>query len=265
MLGITSLFSILHYVEDKFDTDAALAWFGRIWYFSCINSAIYVLLLYVGTRWMKNREPYNLRRPLVLWNTGLAVFSVIALVRTDSFGLAKRMLTEPLEEVSCHTEVYSVRYQILWGFLYTLSKLVELGDTAFIVLRKTPLMFLHWYHHITVMFYTWYCIPLRPASTHIFMAMNLFVHSVMYSYYAFKAAGFRIPSQFAQCITLLQLLQMIGGMAVNIAGYRVLSRGEECQFSYDSCVIGIVIYTSYFILFANFFYHRYLAKKTKKD
>lgn len=261
MLGVTTFFSLLHYIEDKFDNDAGLAWYHRFWYFSCINSAIYVLLLYVGTRWMKNRKPYNLRRTLVLWNTGLAAFSVIALVRTDSIGLAKRALTESLEDVSCHTEIYSIRYQILWGFLYTFSKLIELGDTAFIVLRKSPLMFLHWYHHITVMFYTWYCISLRPAPTHAFMSMNLFVHSVMYSYYAFKAAGFRIPSQFAQCITILQLLQMVGGMAVNIAGYRVLSRGEECEFTYDSFFIGLVIYTSYFILFANFFYHRYLAKK----
>jgi hypothetical protein len=27
----------------------------------------------------------------------------------------------------------------------TMSKLIELGDTAFIVLRKQPLRFLHWY------------------------------------------------------------------------------------------------------------------------
>lgn len=32
-----------------------------------------------------------------------------------------------------------------WGFLMTMSKLIELGDTAFIVLRKQPLRFLHWW------------------------------------------------------------------------------------------------------------------------
>lgn len=32
-----------------------------------------------------------------------------------------------------------------WTWLFVLSKLPELGDTIFIVLRKQPLIFLHWY------------------------------------------------------------------------------------------------------------------------
>lgn len=31
-----------------------------------------------------------------------------------------------------------------WAWAFVLSKLVELGDTAFIILRKQPLIFLHW-------------------------------------------------------------------------------------------------------------------------
>lgn len=42
-----------------------------------------------------------------------------------------------------------------WSTMFVLSKVPELGDTLFIVLRKQPLIFLHWYHHATVLVYSW--------------------------------------------------------------------------------------------------------------
>ena len=45
--------------------------------------------------------------------------------------------------------------------------------------------------------------------------MNFFVHSVMYSYYAAQAMGFRVPVGVAKSITLLQIAQMVVGIFVN--------------------------------------------------
>ena len=38
-----------------------------------------------------------------------------------------------------------------WTFMFVMSKVPELGDTIFIVLRKQPLIFLHWYVPYTSM------------------------------------------------------------------------------------------------------------------
>jgi hypothetical protein len=42
-----------------------------------------------------------------------------------------------------------------WTFLFCLSKIPELLDTVFIVLRKRPLRFLQYYHHIVTMWFCW--------------------------------------------------------------------------------------------------------------
>ena len=63
----------------------------------------------------------------------------------------------------------------------------ELGDTIFIVLRKQKLIFLHWYHHITVLIYCWYSFSQYTAPARWFVVMNFIVHSIMYTYYAFRA------------------------------------------------------------------------------
>jgi hypothetical protein len=42
-----------------------------------------------------------------------------------------------------------------WTFYFCMSKIPELLDTVFIVLRKRPLRFLQYYHHIVTMWFCW--------------------------------------------------------------------------------------------------------------
>jgi elongation of very long chain fatty acids protein 6 len=94
---------------------------------------------------------------LALWNLLLATFSFVGAVRTMPFllntiyrrGVYHSVCSPPLTH-------YGEGPVALWVTLFIFSKVPELIDTVFIVLRKKPLIFLHWYHHITVLLFCWH-------------------------------------------------------------------------------------------------------------
>lgn len=148
-----------------------------------------------------------------------------------------------------------------WTALFTLSKVLELGDTVFIVLRKQPLIFLHWYHHITVLWYCWFSYSEKIAPGRWFMVMNYVVHSFMYSYYCVRALQYQLPKWVNMFITTLQVIQMIMGIVVNIVAYNALNEGKQCHHNYRNIRFCLIMYFSYLVLFLHFFYSTYIVKK----
>merc|ERR1711890_37648 len=71
----------------------------------------------------------------------------------------------------CATEYFVNPVTNFWSMVFIWSKVPELIDTAFIVLRKRNLIFLHWYHHITVMIYSWYSFRDRLAGCQYYVSM----------------------------------------------------------------------------------------------
>ncbi|MEQ2299134.1 Elongation of very long chain fatty acids protein 6 [Ameca splendens] len=136
------------------------------------------------------------------------------------------------------------------------------GDTAFIVLRKQKLLFLHWYHHITVLLYSWYSYKDMVAGGGWFMTMNYTVHALMYSYYAVRAAGIRVPRPFAVLLTSAQIAQMVMGLTVSGLVYRWMQQGN-CPSHVDNITWATLMYLSYLLLFSNFFYQTYLRREAK--
>jgi hypothetical protein len=91
-----------------------------------------------------------------MWNWLLAAFSAWGVVCTWS-AIATRAYAYGFETTCCGHWVYMGRGPVAWAMLlFIYSKLFELLDTAFLVAKKTDIIFLHWYHHITVLFYCWY-------------------------------------------------------------------------------------------------------------
>ena len=254
---------IIAVLEDKVDTVRIHQWITTRWQWSVYFSVAYLILIF-GTKYlMRSRKPFNLRRPLVVWNITLAGFSVFECII---------MLPALWDLVSVHGLTGSVCIPVawhtkdltLWGFLFSLSKVLELFDTAFIVLRKTPLIFLHWYHHITVLIFTWYIHFTWMALGQWFTPVNALVHMLMYSYYALRAAGFKLPSNLMQVITVLQITQMFVGLFANLVAVRELYHERPCYLTWQGFAFSMFIYSTYALLFLHFFYQRYMKGQSAK-
>jgi len=252
-------YSYVFNFESEFVHQKSRVWMINNWTNGFYYIGIYMILIFGGQLLMQNRKRFELRRVLVIWNTLLAAFSIIGACRT---------LPEFIHIIRNHGLYHSVcvpsfiemdKVSGFWTFMFVLSKLPELGDTIFIVLRKQPLIFLHWYHHITVLLYSWFSYTEYTSSARWFIVMNYCVHSIMYSYYALRAMGYKPPRQIAMVITTLQLLQMVIGCAINIWAHQLLQNGAECNITPLNIKLSITMYLSYFVLFARFFFNAYLS------
>lgn len=250
-------------LEGRFDEKQALPYMRWFWPSCFLFSAIYVVVIFGGTYLMRNRERWDLQRALCMWNTGLAAFSFVALIRIIPWEW-NRYQQGGITFINCDlTYLSGSGGNGLWAFMFMFSKLPELGDTIFIVLRKGHISFLHWYHHISVMCFTWwsYAYPIGPGV--MFGTVNYFVHAIMYAYYAYRASGRNLPRWIARCITTLQLSQMFLGIYWNYLGVNELMKGNMCAMDYLNVKVAIAMYLSYAILFSNFYYWTYIKKKPK--
>lgn len=243
--------------------EVLLRWMVDYMWLGPVLALLYLVGVFAGRSWMKDRKPYHLRRELVLWNACQSLISIMGLVGTTPLMLAK------WREVGVVGSVCSPLHDdttTFWLAVFTLLKVVEYGDTVFIVLRKSPLMFLHWYHHITVSLFTWFNAGRITDSIGLWFAwMNIVVHSVMYTYYMIKASGVRLPKFVSQTVTVLQICQFVTGLACNLyAVWRYLN-GYQCYTSRAFLSFSLALYGSYLVLFLLFFFDRYIRKPKPKS
>lgn len=243
-----------------------------------IAVVLYMLFCYFGAKIMANYKPFGLTNTLAAWNLFLSVFSTYGAIRTVPHMLY-RIATVSFESTVCESPVtaYGAGACGLAVQLFIISKLPELIDTVFIVLRKKPLIFLHWYHHVTVLLYCWNSYVTESSAGLYFVSMNYTVHAVMYFYYFLQAIK-AIPKWFPSwIITIMQISQMIIGTGIVIASFYFHIYGGsiyapgQCNNTPSNLAAGGIIYASYLYLFVEFAVKRFIfgvkdvsKKSTKK-
>lgn len=245
--------------ENVVDYNKVHKWYQSNWQLSIYLSIVYVILLYIGQKYMESRERFDLRTPLILWNVFLAVFSFFGTIRVWQTMYSIYSIYG-FKGTVCASEYFASPVTNFWSMLFIMSKVPELIDTAFIVLRKRKLIFLHWYHHITVMIYSWYSFRDRLAGCQYYVSMNFFVHAIMYTYYAVVAMRIKIPKPIAMIITTLQTSQMFIGVTIQYFIYK-WRKDDWCPNHYYNLRGAILLYGSYYLLFAKFFLDAYVFKR----
>lgn len=261
--------------ERSFFCDWYTNWSSQNYWIPFTLVSIYMLFCFFGSKIMKNREPFGLTSLLALWNASLSLFSFIGVIKTAPY-----LIANLLNGYHNHNSIYESYYDSIclepreswgagptgfWVMLFIYSKIPELIDTVFIVLRKKPLIFLHWYHHVTVLLYCWDAFSGLTGSGLYFVAMNYTVHSMMYAYYCMQALKC-VPKNFPTVlITLSQISQMFVGTFVCCSSWYFMYKGATCSISMTNLIAGAIMYGSYLYLFVAFAVKRFVVKpKAKK-
>lgn len=257
---------------------------------------------------MENRKPMDLKYMLAGWNFTLALFSTMGMLRTvphlisnllmlnDSNSNSNSNSSFMLKDLICSKAqlTYSESASGFWVMLFIFSKIPELMDTVFLILRKRKLLFLHYFHHASVLLYCWHAFATASSTGLIFVALNYSVHSLMYGYYFLVAIQSKPHWLPPIAITISQISQMIIGVIICYISYLYMVEYQEsydllllqqqqemsyhnnmnyhnmknqkqlseCSVMKENVLAGGIMYASYFYLFSEFAVKRYILGTT---
>lgn len=251
------------HIEKTFSGDAVAALCYENLWLPVLVGVLYLAGIHYGKQYMSDRPAVSMQKMLAYWNLGLSIFSAIAVTRCVPH-LLMYLFTRGPHFTVCETanQWYGNGVVGFWGFMFVVSKFPELVDTAFIVLRKRKLIFLHWYHHVTVLVLTFVGGSTKQSAALWFMSMNYSVHAVMYFYYFLSAVGIRVS--WASAVTTIQIAQMFMGMLICAKIELTRQAGLPCSVTPLCHGFTCLIYTSYFYLFCRFAWFRFGPGKSKK-
>jgi len=185
----------------------------------------YFLLVLVGPKLMQNRKPFELKYPIKLYNLS-QVFLCGYMFKeflASSYQSSYSLTCQPVDYSSSPLAIRIAAAS--WWFFF--SKLIDLLDTVFFILRKK----------------NGQCM------------LNSYVHVVMYTYYFFSSFGPAIQKYlwWKKYLTQFQLIQFI---AIIIHLVNGMARGT-CEFPQIFYWYVIVYCVTLIALFTNFYVETY--------
>eukprot|EP01080_Neovahlkampfia_damariscottae_P006819 gene6819-10984_t len=265
-----------HYLElyQELFTVSSLQNGGLPWTMYYTNAApiiavtLYLLIIFLVPKLFKTGVPEGIIKPIMaIWNLSLSIMSLVILVGVvipySQKAQEHGFMTLFCDEKGVTWEPSTLHF---WGLLFVFSKYFELFDTVLRLAKKPQghIEFLHWWHHTTVLLFTWYAIVNHMTIGWLFGTINACVHTIMYFYYFLMSIGQR--PKWAIYLTLFQIIQMFIGIGVNGYWAYLWFIGVDCGCERPKFLIicAFIMYASYLILFVQFFVQKYSKKKQVK-
>lgn len=144
-----------------------------------------------------------------------------------------------------------------WSTVFFISKYYEFVDSWVLVLKGIEPSYLQVYHHTGVVIAMWLAIQNQCNWIMIMVALNSFIHTLMYFYYIFSTLGYKSP--LAIHLTTAQLTQFVIGILFSGYSYicNVSMENKLSLLFMHAYAIGLIF------LFGEMFQQKYTKKKTK--
>lgn len=219
---------------------------------------LYLLMGFLGNRAMSDREPCNMSTWKTIYNAvQVVVCSVTFSQLLPYFVSAKHSYGIGLEASE------TIEF---WVFVYYCCKVLDLGDTVFMVLGKKArqITLLHVWHHASIIpLFSWYLSTGKGAgSISALPLLNSLIHVFMYSHYLFVTLAPNIRPWWKPLLTASQICQHLILMVYMLTNWVYASNREITQAVFIS---GMLWGVSILGLFANFYVQQYInGGKPKK-
>ncbi|XP_055921133.1 elongation of very long chain fatty acids protein 4-like [Eupeodes corollae] len=219
-----------------------------------------LIVLKIGPSFMKNREPYQLKAFIIVYN----IFQVFSCYYISYKAFNS---TIPIFQFwKCIPIVPKTDWDRVFNHLGILTfwlKASELSETVVFVLRKKQrqVSFLHLFHHTTMLFLTYQVIKYYKVNQAFFaLVLNCNVHVIMYTYYLLAAI---LPSKILSKVKLLKkfitMIQMIQFSFILIQVFTSLV--TKCNVPKQVLISYMVIVSAFFYMFYDFYKKTYNAKR----
>ncbi|BES97549.1 elongation of very long chain fatty acids protein [Nesidiocoris tenuis] len=244
--------------EELVESWGAISQPGHVY---CTLAAYLIFILFVGPRMMAQRKPFDLKRPIMIYNIFQIVWNIyIIYLYYELMGTKSLKVWEnvcyPISAAQNFRPGTSTK--LAEGMkVYYVNKLVDLMDTVFFILRKknSQITFLHMFHHVTMVASTYISVMVvREEISAVIATLNAVVHVIMYAYYFLASFGPHMQKYlwWKKYLTTFQIGQFLVQLVV-----LSLLKIEKCEIDPKFFMIWAFNIASFLALFVNFYRESY--------